>query len=508
MSKRFSSIAGNAVALSFYVFIGRITGFVREILISYLYGNSSMSDAYIVSNSLATVLFNGLFFGIMTAYIPICSTCSKKEKNQLTSNIINLLFLFMVIAIVTVFFFNEKILSLFTMGFDTEAKHYTSILSKYAVGSAIFSMILNVTVGYLNAESSFSFGGFHGMITNIIMCITLIFTISNPHGLGIGYIISIMIPAILGIFLLKKNQFNYSLTIKYDKNTRDLLVNAIPAFLGTNIIQLNVMIDKAFASTLGVGVVSALNYADLLCAFVINVIATSVATVIFTSLSELATKNKNEDFANELVKGIKLILLVLIPITICFSILSPWMIDLLFGRGKFDLKDIRTTAESLEYYAFSIIGTALNQIVYRAFFSKRDNVTPFVCYTIGIVVNIVMNFILIKNYGHMGLAMATSISSLVIFVVQLILFDKKYRFQIGRRISGYLARIMACGMAMYISVSIIKRNVKIGTNVSKWEDFIMLFMFSSFGCVIYFGLAYFIKIKEIKDIVAYLKRKR
>lgn len=506
MRRKTSSVLGNAISLSLYVFIGRIAGFCREIIISYIYGNSPMSDAYVISNSFATVLFNGLFFGIMTAYIPICSECDRKEKERLTSNTINILFIFMLAIIIILFMFDEKILSLFVVGFGEEAKKYTRILVKYTIGSSIFSMILQMVTGYLNSESLFSFGGYHALITNIIMCVALLLTINNPYMLGVGYLFSVIGPTIWSIFLLNKYQFKYCWKISIDKRTKKLFLNSLPAFIGTNIIQLNVMIDKSFASSLGTGFVSALNYADLLSSFVINVIATSFATVIFTSLSEFSVQNKKREFVIELVKGVRTIMFIVVPITICLSILSPWIIDFLFGRGKFDASDIKITSEALQYYAFSIIGTALNQIIYRAFFSQGDNITPFICYTFGIIINVAMNYLLISEYKHLGLAIATSISVFIIFLIQIILFDYKYRLAIKKKLYRYFAKILICGLVMYRIMFLIQSKIEIILPLNKYGDILMICLVSCIGIMLYLIIAWILQLNEMKIIMLFLKK--
>lgn len=59
------------IGLAFLTLISKILGFVREIVISYMYGASAMSDAYSMANSVAVLIVTGLASGIMTAYIPI-----------------------------------------------------------------------------------------------------------------------------------------------------------------------------------------------------------------------------------------------------------------------------------------------------------------------------------------------------------------------------------------------------------------------------------------------------
>ena len=57
------------IGLIILTFISKILGFVRELVISYIYGTTAMSDAYSMANSIAILIVTGLAMGIMTAYI-------------------------------------------------------------------------------------------------------------------------------------------------------------------------------------------------------------------------------------------------------------------------------------------------------------------------------------------------------------------------------------------------------------------------------------------------------
>ena len=65
-----SYIKNATLGLIILTFVSKILGFVREVVISYMYGASAMSDAYSMANSIAVLIVTGLAMGIMTAYIP------------------------------------------------------------------------------------------------------------------------------------------------------------------------------------------------------------------------------------------------------------------------------------------------------------------------------------------------------------------------------------------------------------------------------------------------------
>ena len=57
----------------------KILGFAREITLSYFYGASNISDAYLISITIPAVIFSLVGTGMATTYIPLYSSIRVKE---------------------------------------------------------------------------------------------------------------------------------------------------------------------------------------------------------------------------------------------------------------------------------------------------------------------------------------------------------------------------------------------------------------------------------------------
>ena len=68
-----------ALILMFITIISKVFGFIGEIVLSYFYGASSISDAYLVSLTIPSVLFSLIGVGISTGYIPVYSSIIKEK---------------------------------------------------------------------------------------------------------------------------------------------------------------------------------------------------------------------------------------------------------------------------------------------------------------------------------------------------------------------------------------------------------------------------------------------
>ena len=75
--------------------VSKFLGFGREIVLSYVYGASAITDAYLISQTIPITIFSFISAGISTGFIPMYSRIQKEEgqlnADQFTSNLSNTL---------------------------------------------------------------------------------------------------------------------------------------------------------------------------------------------------------------------------------------------------------------------------------------------------------------------------------------------------------------------------------------------------------------------------------
>ena len=103
-------------------------------------------------------------------------------------------------------------------------------------------------------------------------------------------------------------------------------------------------------------------------------------------------------------------MLLTIPATIALVVLSKPVIVTLFERGEFTSGDSIATADALLIYALGLPAFVLIKVLVPAFFARENTKTPVLIAAICVCVNVVLNLLLMKVLGHLGIALATSIS--------------------------------------------------------------------------------------------------
>ncbi|MFY9440980.1 MAG: lipid II flippase MurJ, partial [Tepidanaerobacteraceae bacterium] len=111
-----------ALLLMIITIVSKIVGFGREITLSYFYGASNISDAFLISLTIPNVIFSFIGVGISTGYIPLYSEIEQKqggkEGYRYTNNLVNILLIICTGIIFFGYLFTNQIVKVFASGFE------------------------------------------------------------------------------------------------------------------------------------------------------------------------------------------------------------------------------------------------------------------------------------------------------------------------------------------------------------------------------------------------------
>jgi putative peptidoglycan lipid II flippase len=488
--------------------ISGILGFVREIVLAYFYGASSVSDAYLISLTIPTVIFAFIGVALKTTYIPIFIKIENEQgidaANKFTNNIVNLLLVFSTFIILPVLIFTEPVVKLFASGFNEKtlalAISFTqiSMLSIYIIG------ILYVFEGYLRIKKNFLIPGIISLPLNITIILSIVLSVGfDDRILAVGRVVAVIAQLLFVIPCLLKNGYKYTFYLNIrDNNLQKTLLLAIPVILGTSVNQINKLVDRTIASQVAIGGITALNYASRINGFVLNIFVTSLITVIYPIFSTLAANNNIKGLKRALAEAINIISLLILPATIGTMIFSESIITLLFARGAFGAKASALTASALFFYSIGLMGFGLREILSRALYSLNDTKSPMINAAIGMVLNIILNIILSKYLGIGGLALATSLSAIFTTGLMFITLRKKIG-PLGIKqncVSFFKVLVASLIMAVFAKLSFNYAATILSQNIS-------LILAAGVGMLTYFIIIYFMKIEDVDKIVDYIQKK-
>jgi putative peptidoglycan lipid II flippase len=220
-----------------------------------------------------------------------------------------------------------------------------------------------------------------------------------------------------------------------------------PAVVGGAAYHLNILAGTMLASLLPEGSVSYLYYADRLVEFPLGVAAMAGATAVLPSLARHAAAGELRSLRATYEHALRLVSFATIPAAVGLVLLGDPIVRLLFARGEFSAADARLTVQAVSYYALGLWAFSAVRIVTAAFFALQDSKTPVRAALISILANLVLGIVLMRPLAHGGMALATSLASLLNLVLLLAALRRKLGAGGGRALACCLGRsLLSAGL--------------------------------------------------------------
>lgn len=499
------------VVLMIIAILSKILGFVRELSISYYYGASSISDAYFIALTIPVVIFSVIGNSITAGYIPLYNNIVKekdeKESKRFTSVLITAIIIFCTIIILIIQSFTMPIISILAFGFKGETLILAASFSKITILAIYFTGIVVILNGFLQIKNKFIMPAILGIIFNIIVILSVYLSEKiNVVILAWGIIVAAVVQFLLVSYIAKKENYSFRFILDF-KNSylKKFAYITIPLMIGISLSHINILIDKAFASKVAEGAVSALNYAELINLFVLSSVVMPIATVIYPTMSKMIIEDNKIMLGKLVKKSIVIIAVIIVPSTAGILCFSKEIIKLLFERGAFDAQATYLTATAVFFYAMGMLAMGVREVVARVFYSMQNSKTPALNALLGIGLNIGFNIILTPYFGIAGLALATALAA-NITTIMLVYNLKKQEIEIDYYVISkvvFKTIVMSTIMSIIIKICYVKYFCSFSNNIS-------LLLAVSTGFIVYTLLLYSAKIEEIdkiaSDIISKLRK--
>lgn len=497
-----------AFFLMLITIISKILGFGREITLSYFYGVSSVSDAYLISITIPFVIFSFIGTGISTGFIPMYSNIQQKhgamEGDSFTSNLTNILVIICTVLVIFGLIFTEPLVKLFAKGFKGETLRLAVEFTKISLIGIYFTGSMHIFSGYLRLKGNYIIPALVGFPMNFITIISIILSSkTNIFVLAIGSVLAIVSQLMLLIpFVYKKGYRHKFLLDVKNEYIKSMTYIALPVIVGASVDQINVLVDRTLASSIAIGGITALSYANRLNGFVRGLFVVPISTVMYPTISKMVAEDNIHGMKESVSEAINSISLLVMPTIIGAMIFSEPVVKLLFGRGAFDSHAVSMTSNVLFYYSIGMLGFGLREVLSRAFYSLQDTKTPMINAILAMIMNIVLNLVLSKFMGLGGLALATSISAIFCTILLFISFRKRVGSFGMKHITITLIKVLCASLVMGIiaklSYSILLKYIS--ANLS-------LILTIIIGALVYFTLIYYLEVEEVNNIIAAIKKK-
>jgi putative peptidoglycan lipid II flippase len=529
-AQKLSAKAAGIVSIA--VMSSRLLGLIREQVFAGLFGASVATDAFFAAFR-APNLLRDLFAegALSTAFITTFSKKITLEGDQSAWRLANKM-----ATLLVVFMSGITLLGIGAapLLMDALAHGFKAIPGKFELtvmlARIMFPFILMVSLaalvmGMLNAKRVFGMPAMASTFFNLGSIIggVVLAKIFDPHfgtkHFGTASIVAFAVSTLIGGLLQLVVQFPALRNVGYrfrpdfmwrDEGVRQILVLMGPAVIAASAVQVNVMVNQNFASSLQNGSVSWLQYAFRLMQLPIGVFGVAIGTVTLPLVSRFASLKDLTSVRSTLARGIRLACLLTIPCAIGFWFFSEPIISLIFQRHSFGFTDMLQTSAALRFYATGLVAYSGIKVLAPAFYAIDRRNAPMVVSFISIITNYFLNqlFTFHLGYGLRGLALSTGIVAMINFMTLYVLMSRHLGGLETRFLFITLGKLGICGAALAL-ICLASQTWWLHdlAHMAFVPKLIAVTVTISFAAAVFFTTACFLKIDEVEDVMKLVQRK-
>ena len=499
-------------------FLSRILGYFRDLLIARVIGAGLISDCFFVAFKLPNLFRRILGEGAMNAaFIPVVSgvraKSGKKNADVFFSNIFSFLLVALLAFVLILEIFMPLIITLIAPGFsDNPEKFNHSInLTRLTFPFVLFICLTSLMGAYLNTLGKFASMAVTPIILNLSLIFTLLIFFKSENlfliSSTLSFVVSIagIIQVIWMYYNIRRNKsklsinFSFLKTFKSDKEITKFFKLLLPAILGNGAYQINLLIDMILASTLPDGSISFLYYADRVNQLPLGVLGIAIGTALLPVLSSQVKKKQKKEAEKSISKAIKFGILFSIPAFFGLLIFSENIISFLFFRGAFEYKDVQATSSALIALCCGLPAFIMIKILVIPFFANEDTKTPIKISLFCMSINLILNLILIREFLHVGLAISTSVSAWINFILLFYILNKNLNYSFDISIFKVFLKVSLASLTMsYIVLKTYEFMINNFEMYTLYNTNFILILCIIVGIIIYSVLMYFLGIKELE----------
>jgi putative peptidoglycan lipid II flippase len=469
-----SGLLKSAGIVSAAIATSRITGLLRESVLSWLFGAGATYDAYVLGfriPSLARELFaegalSSAFVPTFTRYL---ATKTHAETHEL-SNITGTMLLAIAGGLCALaMLFSPQIVDLFAPGFHAVPgkSELASSLVRTMFPFLLLLALASLAQGILYATHRFAVPAVSPAMFNLVSVFSGLalgywlgprIGISTVRGMAFGVVLggaaqlAFVLPGVWRAGFAWRPRLNL-----HHEGVRHVIGLMGPALIGSASGQINILVNTNFAAGLRDaaghvmnGPVSWLAYSYRFFSLPMGIFGVAIASAALPRIARSAAHRNLVEFRQILSRSILMILLLTIPASVGLAVLGESMIGIVYQHGRFLPSDTHQTALALSAWAVGLAGYSSLKLIAPAYYALGDSRTPMAVSIASIAVNAGAAFYMVRiaGFGHAGLALTSSVVSTFSAVTLLVLLRPKIGGVEGWELVGGALKITAAAALM------------------------------------------------------------
>lgn len=437
------------------VLLSRVFGFLRDIVFASVWGTGLGMAVWVAAfriPNLARALFGEGSF--TSAFVPVFSETLEKQGKvaawRAACRVVSVLALVLGGGAVLTAAICYALLPFF----HSELYRQTLLLTPLFMPYAVLICVAVAFGGVLNSFRRFSIPALTPLILNLFLILAagLVWLCFDADTVDTG--IWVLVPAVLlaGIVhvwvhvrVARKEvgepfRFEPAWRAPEVKKVATLMA---PTLLGTGLIQFNIVLDTIWASILGPAALASLYFSQRIIYLPVGLFGVAAGVVSLPSMSQAWVRGERGEFRGQLAHSLRSVLFMCLPMTALLIVLADPIVRLAYQRGSFGEQSVRDTLWALFFYLPGIPFFSLVKPMANAFYARQDTRTPVRITWACLILNVILNLTLMWTLKQGGLALSTTLCSLLNLTALVVMFRRQTGMDIVREIWQPATRMVA-----------------------------------------------------------------
>jgi putative peptidoglycan lipid II flippase len=520
---REAGLARAAGIVSLATLVSRALGLIREQVFAAFFGAGFAVDAFQVAFRIPNLLRDLFAEGAMSAaFVPTLTQVQERDGREAAMRLANLVINFLLVTVSTIcllgILFADRLVPWMVPGFaQVPGKlELTTQMTRIMTPFLLLVALAAAVMGVLNTRRIFFIPAIAPTMLNLALIASGFalsplcprFGLHPIVGMAFGVLLGGLGQLLIQAPALYGQGFRWRPVVSFrDPGVIRMVTLMAPAAVGLAATQVNIFVNTFLASLLQQGSVSWLNYAYRLMQLPIGLFGVAIATVTLAEVSRHAARREMPALKRTISFSLRFGLFLTLPATMILMALAHPIVALLYQHGRFGPVDSWQTAQALWGYAVGLSAFSAVRVLVPVYYSLGMTRVPVTISFVTIGVNIVLNILLMHPLQHRGLALATSISSVLNFALLFEMLRRKIGPMGGRVLARSAAKIflasLLAALAAFAAATVLERSVGL---VGLGARLVVVLAGLLAATIVYAAATFTLRIEESVPLFAFLAR--
>lgn len=409
-------MARSAGVLSLGSAASRVLGLVREMVITAYFGATGEVSAFRVAAQVPVLLYDFLIGGMLSAaLVPVLSEYAHQRRAlflHLVTTLLTLFALGLTLLVLLLELAAPQIAWLLAAGFaefDPSLLDLTVHLIRLSSPAVWLFSMAGLLTAMLYALQRFTFPALATAIYNlgIVLAAPLLARSLGITSLVVGMLAGASAQVIVmawdlrraGVRLVQRPR------LAHPAVGRILRLYA-PIAAGLVVSVLQVALDRRLASATGAQSIAWMSNATTLQQMPLGLISVAISLAALPRLSQFYTMGDEAAYRQTLGRGLRLVLLLIVPAAALLWVAGEPLTRLLFERSRFTPQDTAQVVAALDIYVLGMLFAGVDYPLNFAFYARGNTWLPALVGVVSVGIYVVVALSLVQSLGFLGLVWA------------------------------------------------------------------------------------------------------